>query len=182
MKKMGWLVTGALVAGGVVFARGGCLSGGKAPDQKLAAQYVDTCKIARLGATDPVRGVKKLGVYFVKHGGEMVGNFVDTIAAIERISDDEKHDARARLARDRWNEAFCPAEWDAFSRAIDGSPEAQQILQHVGDRLSRTLEIILSGGQMDRMLKMPNLLNFEFPAGRLGTQTGRAGHADVAKP
>jgi hypothetical protein len=116
----------------------------------------------------------------VKHGGDMIGDFGNTIAAIERIADDDKHDARAELARDRWHAVACPGDWESFGKAIDGSPEAQEMIQHVADRMNRTFEIILSGNGMTN--EMSKLLNFELPAGRFRTKAGRAGGADVTKP
>ncbi|MBA3465732.1 MAG: hypothetical protein H0T46_37720 [Deltaproteobacteria bacterium] len=157
MKAKGWITT-ALVAGGVVFAvktTGGCLNQ-PAPDQRLAGQFEDLCDIARKGAEKPVAGVKSLGRYMVKHGGDIAKNLVDTVALIERIRDDEAHDERARVARDRMLEAACPADWQAFDEAINDSPEAIELLNKAGERLSRTLEIILGPGA--KLRDLPQIL------------------------
>src|SRR4051812_47936840 len=97
-----WLA-GLVVTGGVVLAvkAGGCLSTSSAPDEKIAERMGDVCKIARENADAPVKGVKKLGKYFEAHTGDLLGEWGDTLAAIETIPDDRKHDDRARLARDR---------------------------------------------------------------------------------
>lgn len=139
------LVVGALVAGGVVFAKGGCLTGSsQAPDQKLVGHLDDMCKIADANVDAPVRGVKKLGKYLEKHTGDIFGAWGDTLAVIERIPDDGKHDARARLARDRLHGSVgrCAATWMAFFQAVENSPEATAIVERFGERLARTLEII----------------------------------------
>ncbi len=188
MTKTGWLVTGAIALGGVMYMKGGCLNSvTKAPDQRLASHYVNLCKIARDGSKNAVKGVRKLGVYLVKNGGDMLGNFGSTIALIERIKDDEKHDERARLARDRWNATICVEDWAAFDEAIQESPEAQEMIQHAADRLGRTFEIILSGGGATNLLGglgggLSRTLNLELPARGLGTQPRRAAEAHVTKP
>lgn len=151
MKKRGWLVSSALVLGTVMFLRGGC-SATKAPDERLASQYSDMCKIARGGIHNPAAGVRKLGVYLVRNGGDMLANFWNTIALIERIEDDEKHDDRARLARERWDAENCMDDWQGFEDAIDDSPEAQEQIVVAMERVSRTLEILLGMGQTSREL------------------------------
>jgi hypothetical protein len=179
MTSKGWIVAGAIAIGGVMFIRGGCLNQTtKAPDARLASRFDDMCKIARDGAKDPVRGVRKLGVYYVKHAGDILGDFGATIAAIERIADDEKHDARARLARDRWRAVSCPEDWERFAAAIEGSPDAQEMIQHVSDRLGRTFEIILSGAGLPTL----SGLNLELPAGGFATKPRAAAGTHVPKP
>lgn len=164
MKAKGWITT-ALVAGGLVFAvktTGGCLNR-PAPDQKLAGQFEDLCEIAKKGAEKPVAGVKALGKYMVLNGGDIAKNLVDTVALIERIKDDDAHDERARVARDRMLESACPADWQAFDEAINDSPEAMELLNKAGERLARTLEIILGPGA--RLRDLPQTL-----MNRLGEQ------------
>lgn len=151
------LVVGALVAGGVVFAKGGCLTGSSpAPDQKLASHLDDMCKIAGANIDTPVRGVKKLGAYLEKHTGDIFGEWGDTLAAIERIPDDAKHDARARLARDRIHGSVgrCGAEWVAFFQAVQNDPDASAMVERFSERLSRTLEIIGGNGAELRALPL----------------------------
>jgi len=173
-----WLVAGAIAIGGVVFVRGGCLNqGSKAPDERLAGRLDDLCAIARGNVETPVRGVHKLGGYMAKHTGDLFGDFGSTLAAIERIPDDAKHDARARLARDRIRKPViaCQADWLRFGNAVENNPEASELMERFNERFSRTLEIILSGsGDL--------LQNFEFPVRGLGTESGRATGVRVTKP
>lgn len=155
MKKMA-VVIGALVAGGVVFARGGCLTGSSsAPDQKLASHLDDMCKIAGDNVEKPVRGVKKMGAYLEKHAGHILGAWGDTLAAIERIPDDKKHDDRARVARDRIHGSIgrCAPEWIAFFTAVQNDPDASEMVERFSERLSRTLEII--GGNSADLRLLP---------------------------
>ena len=147
MKLTGWFA-GALVAGGVVMTmRSGCLSRGPAPDERFASRLDDLCEIARKNVETPVRGVERLGAYLDRHTGDLFGEWGDTLAAIERIPDDAKHDQRARLARDRMRRpiAACANDWSAFSRAIEENPEAKAKVERFAERLQRTFEIIGSG-------------------------------------
>jgi len=141
MKATSWLAIAAIV-GGVAYTAKGCLNR-PAPDQKLAGQIEDLCEIARTGAEKPVAGVKKLGRFFVQYGGDFAKNAVDMIALIERIPDDDAHDERAMLARDRLHAVGCKDDWERFNRAIDGDPEAMALIQDAMVRLNSTLEIIL---------------------------------------
>jgi hypothetical protein len=148
MRAQGWFVT-ALVAGGAVFAvktTAGCLNK-PAPDQKLAAQFDDLCSIARDGADHPEAGVRALGRYLGKHTGELLGNLGDTIALIERIPDDEAHDERARIARDRIQKPLraCEADWQRFGDAIEADPAASELIATAMVRLNRTIEIVFGG-------------------------------------
>ena len=187
MTKTGWLVTGAIALGGVMYMKGGCLNSvTKAPDQRLASHYAKLCKIARDGSKNAPKGVRKLGVYLVRNGGDMLGDFGDTIATIERIKDDDKHDARARLARDRWDREACVHDWQEFDDAIQASPEAQEMIQYAADRLGRTFQIIFSGAGTPDLLRgldgLSRTLNLELPARGLAPKTGGAAEAGVAKP
>ena len=147
MKLTGWLA-GALVAGGVVMTmRGGCLAKSEAPDERFAGRLDDMCEIARKHLDTPEIGVRALGRYLDKHTGDMLGEWGDTLAAIERIPDDAKHDARARLARDRMRKPVlaCAADWQAFNRAVERDPKARALVERFAERLQRTFEIIGSG-------------------------------------
>ncbi len=146
MKLSGW-ITGALVAGGVVFAMRGCLSGSPAPDERLAGRLDDMCQIARKNVDKPEAGLRRLGAYLNEHTGDLLGEWGDTIATIERIPDDAKHDARARLARDRIRKPVlaCQSDWARFGQAVENDPAAKAMLEHFMERLSRTFEIIGSG-------------------------------------
>ena len=151
MKTASWLAIAA-IAGGVAYTAKGCLNR-PAPDQKLAGQLEDLCEIARKGAEKPVAGVKKLGRYVIQHGGDLAKNAVDMIALIERIPDDDAHDERAMLARDRLQAVSCKDDWERFNRAIDGDQEAMELIQDAMVRLNSTLEIIL--GPRMRLRDLP---------------------------
>jgi hypothetical protein len=153
MKLKGWLA-GALLAGGVVLAmRGGCLTAKEAPDIELAGRFDSMCKIARANIDDPVRGVRKLGHYLDQHAGDLLGEWGETLATIERIGDDAKHDQRARLARSRLSRPLraCEDDWMRFGQAVEASPEASALVERFGERLNRTLEIILAGADFKRL-------------------------------
>lgn len=159
MKASGWVV-GALVAAGVVFTvKGGCLSSEDPPDVRLAARFDQMCEIARDNIQTPERGVRKLGRFLDKHTGDMFGAFGDTLAAIERIPDDAKHDKRAALARDRLHNPFirCARDWMRFAEAVEADPKAAELVERFNERFGRTLEIILSGQRVD-LLHLPEQL------------------------
>jgi hypothetical protein len=163
MKTKGWLAA-ALAASGMVYAihTGGCLNS-KAPDEKLAGHFEDLCEIARNNIDSPEKGVRQLGRYFGKHTGDMLGEFGDTIATIEKIDDEDKHDDRAAVARDRIHAPWiaCGPDWQRFFDAVDRDPGASQTLQHGIERLGRTLEIIFPGMQGD-FRRLPYLIsNFQ---------------------
>lgn len=147
MKKV-WLVPVVLAGGIAVTAKtGGCLNS-KDPDEKLAGHFEDLCKIADAGADDPVKGVKKLGNYFGDHTDDMFGEFGGTLATIEKVSDDDEHDARAHLARDRMVQPWidCIDSWARFGEAIEDNPEAGDLFDRGVERIGRTLEIIFGEG------------------------------------
>jgi hypothetical protein len=134
---------------GVLIATG-CWSSstsGNAPDEKIAKRMGDICAIAKEGSTDAVKGVKKLGKYFDAHTGDLLGEWGDTLATIERIPDDKKHDDRARLARDRIQRPLigCNRDLQRFGNAIEASPEASAMMQRFSVRFNRTIEIIFGG-------------------------------------
>lgn len=162
MTNKAWIL-GALVAGGVVFTiKGGCLSETtKAPDEKLATRLEELCVIARENVTTPERGVRKLGHYMGKHTGDLMADWGNTLAAIERIPDDAKHDARARVARDRIRKPMvsCARDWARFSDAVERDPEAKALIEHFNVRLNRTMEIIFGNGN-DSDKKQFDLLTF----------------------
>lgn len=150
MKLSGWLVT-ALVAGGAVYGiRGGCVNS-TAPDEELADHFEELCEIAGDNIDTPKKGVKKIGRYFARHLDDILGDFGSTIVTIEKISDDRKHDERARLARDRMQRPWmeCRNEWQQFWIAVDGDPEASEMANRAMDRLGRTFEIIFNSRNVD---------------------------------
>jgi hypothetical protein len=160
MTTKAW-VLGALVAAGVVFTmRGGCLQETtKAPDERLVARLDDLCEIARDNATSPERGVRKLGGYMAKHTGDLFADWGNTLAAIEKIQDDARHDARARLARDRIRASVgpCAGTWAKFSDAVERDPKAKALIDQFNVRFNRTLEIIFGKQQQLDLLNLPQL-------------------------
>jgi hypothetical protein len=154
---------GALIAAGLVFTiKGGCLNDStKAPDERLASRLDDLCQIARGNIGTPVRGVQKLGGYMAKHTGDVLGDFGATIATIERIPDDKKHDDRARVARDRIRKPLraCEADWIRFGNAVENNPEATAIVEKFSIRLNRTIEIIFSGMPNTKLVDLPRELD-----------------------
>jgi len=146
MKTKGWIAI-AFVAGGATFAAKGCLNK-PAPDQQLAGRLDDLCDIAKDGAEKPEAGVRALGKYMGKHAGDLLGNFGDTIALIERISDDDAHDERARMARERIQAPLlaCHRDWQRFGEAIERDPAAKALMDTAMIRLNRTLEILFGNG------------------------------------
>ena len=147
------MVTALVTTGALVATRGcvgGCFSSGSGgpPDEKLALQFDNLCKIAKGGVSDPVKGVRTMGAFLVGHTGDMMKNFGDTIGMIESIADDAKHDARARSARGTMLAplAACQETWQRFGEAVAANPEASAMVDHAMERLERTMNIIFSGG------------------------------------
>lgn len=79
------------------------------------------CEVARKHVDTPVRGVQLLGRYLDQHTGDLLGEWGDTIAAIERIPDD---------------------------LAVENDPAAKAMVERFAERLQRTLEIIGSGSPL----------------------------------
>jgi hypothetical protein len=158
MTTTGWMA-GAIVAGSVLFTiKSGCLQDTtKAPDERIAARLDDLCAIARDNISTPERGVKKLGHYLGKHAGDLFGDWGSTLAAIERIGDDRKHDDRARLARDRIRRPLraCQTDWARFGQAVDSDPKASALVERFSIRLNRTFEIIFSGTEAVDLRSFP---------------------------
>ncbi len=143
MRKRAWIVPALVVGGGLVAYRmSGCLS--KDPDQQLAGRFDDMCEIAGDNIETPQRGVHKLGRYLGSHTDDLLGELGGTIQLIERIDNDDAHDARARLARQRISKPLeeCAGTWMDFADAIENDPQAKASLDRGVDRLGRTLEII----------------------------------------
>lgn len=153
------MVVGALVAGGAVMAMRGCLSK-PAPDARLAGRFEDLCDIARANVDTPVKGVRKIGAYMVKHTDDMLRELGATIITIETIRDDEAHDERAYEARDRLAAplAACERDWMRFGEAVENNPEAAELVSNAGERLSRTLEILFSNSQHVEFKDLPRYL------------------------
>jgi hypothetical protein len=153
------VVVGAMIAGGAVMAMRGCLSK-PPPDEQLADRFDDLCKIARANVDTPVKGVKKIGAYLVQHTDDMFGEWGGTIIAIESIKDDDKHDKRAYVARDRLTAPLhaCARDWMRFGEAVENNPEASELVANAGERLNRTLEIILSSNTRFDFKHLPEQL------------------------
>lgn len=156
------VLAGVLVAAGLVLTiRGGCLNETtKAPDERLANRLDELCEIAKDNIETPVRGVQRLGHYMAKHSGELHGDWGATLAAIERIQDDAKHDARARVARDRIRKPLiaCQRTWMRFGEAVERNPEASAMVDRFNKRLNRTFEIIFSGAPSLTFRELPQQL------------------------
>lgn len=160
MTKKGWLVVALVATGAGYTLKGGCLdSASPAPDSKLADHLGDLCKIARANIESPSKGVSKLGEYMGKNTGEMFGAWGDTLAEIEKIADDDKHDDRARQARDRIRKPvlLCAQTWNKFFEAVEADPEASEKMENFNLRLNRTFEIIFGGEQHVDMQRLPAL-------------------------
>lgn len=139
------LVVAALVLGGIVLVSARSCRSPAAPDERYAEHLHQLCGIAKANVDKPLPGVRALGTYLGKHAGHMLKDFADTLALIERIDSDDKHDARARKTRDRWLEASCAEDWMDFLDAIENDEKASALLEYRVERISRTLDIILSG-------------------------------------
>lgn len=142
MTKRVWIVPALLVGGVAAYQLSGCLS--KEPDQKLAGRFEDLCEIAGDNIKTPEKGVRKLGRYLGSHTDDLLGELGGTIQLIERIDNDDAHDARAQLARDRIGKPLreCEQTWMEFFEAVDDDPAADALLERGVERLGRTLEII----------------------------------------
>jgi hypothetical protein len=142
MKLRGWMI-GVVVAGGSVMGMRGCLS--KAPpDARLGSRFDDLCEIARDNVKTPEKGVRQLGGYLAKHLDDLFGEWGGTIATIEKIKDDDDHDARAREARERLLPPLktCERDWARFAEAVEGDEKASELVQTASERFNRTIEII----------------------------------------
>jgi len=162
--KIKGMVAGALVAGGVAFAMtGGCFrSTSSAPDQRVAKRMGDICEIARDNVKTPEKGVRKLGGYLDKNIDKVLADYGAMFAAIERIPDDQKHDDRARLARDRLRKADCQRDMQRFADAVKQDPAASALLERFAERFSRTLEIISGERQLVDFSRLPLHLDAMF--------------------
>lgn len=163
MKLQGWVVA-ALIAGGVVYQSRGCLNQ-LSPDQRLAGHFEELCSIARAHIDSPVRGVDELGAFAVKHGDTMLSELGATIILIERVKDDQEHDDRARLARDRIAAPTraCERDWQRFAQAVQGNREAKQKVDRAMVRLNRTFEILFGGKAVD-FATLPQVLEHALDA------------------
>jgi hypothetical protein len=151
MKKL--LVAG-LLAGAVWFAvRPSHPS--TAPDEALAGHFGAMCAIAERNIDTPRVGVDLYFAYLGQSSPTMMKQLGDLLVLIERISDDQAHDARARLAHDRLAAVLRPCNdtMNRFVEAIEGDPEAKAKLERGVMRFNRTLEILLGGEEGETLLK-----------------------------
>lgn len=143
-----WTLVAVVVVGGFVIRGGACGACRgtvkQEPDVRLARHLQNLCTVAEDGAIEPRTGVRKLMKYYGDHGPDMLEAFGATLVTIERIHDDDAHDARARLARDRIQKPLldCAETWEKFADAVENDPEASATLQRGVERLGRTLEIL----------------------------------------
>src|SRR3978361_967437 len=142
MSKLRGVVLGALIVGGSVYAMKGCLSK-QSPDRKVGDSFEKVCSIAKKNVETPERGVRELGRYFSAHLGDLTGAWGDTIAMIESIPDDERHDKRAHEARDAMFKPLraCQTELLEFAQAVSEDERATELMNHAGERLGRTINI-----------------------------------------
>ena len=126
--------------------------------EELSDHFEELCWIAGDNIDTPKKGVVKLGRYLGRHLDDILGDFGSTIVTIEKISDDRKHDDRARLARDRMQKPWieCQDEWQKFWMAVDEDPDASELANRAADRLGRTFEIIFSSAPVD-LRDLPNV-------------------------
>lgn len=136
----------------------GCPGARRAPDAMLGEQLEDLCGFAERGIEHPAAGVRSIGAYLVAHAGDMLKNFGDTIALIERIDDDKAHDERARVARDRLVRPIvaCQDTWEQFALAVAEDEEALSLVVRASDRLARTLAIILPSTPSRSLREVPS--------------------------
>ncbi len=115
------------------------------PDVRLADHLEAICDLAEANTAEPSRGVDRLFAYLGANAPDMMEELGDTLVVIERISDDARHDARARDAAQRLQEPLigCADELQRFGQAIENDPEASAKFQRGAERLSRTLGILL---------------------------------------
>tara|TARA_R110002096_G_scaffold408076_1_gene607105 strand:- start:19441 stop:19962 length:522 start_codon:yes stop_codon:yes gene_type:complete len=128
----------------------------KAPDQKLAAQYGELCKIAKNGISEPHQGLQDLFGYYGKSGPNMLKNFGDLLVMIERIEDDGAHDKRAALASKRMSKVLikCERTFEAFAVAVQSDEKASELLEAKLTRFARTLEILFPGRRGEGVMQL----------------------------
>ena len=129
-------------------------SSSEAPDQRLASRIDDLCQIAAKHVSRPKLGVMKWFSYLGAHSPDMLEQTGAMLVTIERISDDRKHDDRARLAARRLHPVLqrCEKPLNDFFRAVEADPEANELYTRGMERFSRTLAI-LSGADPHHLLQ-----------------------------
>lgn len=125
------------------------------PDQKLAKQYGEICKIAEKGISKPHKGLQNLFGYYGKKGPTMMKNFGELLVLIERIEDDAAHDKRAALASRRMSKVLskCERTFEAFGLAIEADEAASELWENKITRFARTLEILFGDNNRDGVLR-----------------------------
>lgn len=150
MSNLRGVVLGALIVGGSVYAMKGCLSK-QSPDRKVGDSFEKVCSIAKKNVHTPERGVRELGRYFSAHLGDLTGAWGDTIAMIESIPDDERHDKRAHEAREAMFAPLraCQTDLLEFAQAVSENEPATALMDRAGQRLGRTIDIIFGDNIVD---------------------------------
>jgi len=150
MAKFRGVVLGALIVGGSLYAMKGCLSK-QSPDRKVGDSFAKVCSIAKKNVETPERGVRELGRYFSAHLGDLTGAWGDTIAMIESIPDDAKHDKRAKEAREAMFAPLraCQSDLVEFAQAVSEDEHASELMNRAGERLGRTIDIIFGDNIVD---------------------------------
>lgn len=143
------LFAAAVVVGGVVVYAHGCTLAKTDPDVRLGNHFDSMCSIARDNVDKPVDGVRALGRYLDKNFGDMHGAWGETIVMIERVADDDDHDARAEAAREHIFGPLhaCARDWNRFGEAVANDEEASALVENRMMRVQRTFEIIFQSGQ-----------------------------------
>ena len=171
-----WMLVAVVVVGGLA-VRGGACTACKSvrhdPDEKLAQHLRNLCEVAEDGAIEPRTGVRKLMRYYGDHGPDMLHAFGATLVTIERVHNDDAHDARARVARDRIQKPLieCAETWEKFAQAVEADPEASATLERGVARLSRTLEILF--GNAESLTPLQRVSPFRFTTTTTLTTTNR---------
>jgi len=126
-------------------------------EERIAARYQELCDIAGDNVATPARGVDRLGAFFADHGPELLHDYGALVADIERISDDRRHDERARqAARVARAPLFaCGATLQRFFEAVEADESANAKLTRGFERLGRTLRLLFGD---DESLELRQLL------------------------
>lgn len=137
-----------------------------APDQKLVKHFDSICDIAEHHIDTPERGVKKIFRYLGKHSPHMLEQLGALFVEIERIEDDAKHDARARLAAKRFQKHAerCEEPMEKFWSAVERDPDAAELAARGFERFGRTIEIVFGGQSFGSLYGAGT--SFMLPSGR----------------
>ena len=131
-----------------------------APDQRLVRHIDALCEIARTNVDTPREGVDAWFGFLAGHSPDIFSQFGELLVVIERIPDDDAHDARARTAAKRLHTATsrCSSTFERFLAAVERDPVARKRFERGTERLGRTLEILF-GSRSDYALPFELSLN-----------------------